>query len=157
MAHPPKHQHDAPALKRAYARVRSVCMGLPGVYEKEAWGEPTFRVEKGKMFLMFADDHHGDGRTGFWCMSTADAREALLEIDAERFYVPPYMGPSGWVGVQITGRSPPWEIIEEVIREGHRLGATPKPKSPARSGTTTRTTTRKRTPTPTAASKKSKR
>ena len=55
------------------------------------------------------------------------------EIDADRFYVPPYMGPSGWVGVQITGK-PPWDIVEEVIREGHRMGAAPKAKTRLRAG-----------------------
>lgn len=142
MAHPTKHLNDPPAVRRAFDRVRAICMALPHVYEKESWGEPTFRVEKGKMFLMFADDHHGDGKTGFWCMSTEDAREALLAIDADRFYVPPYMGPSGWVGAQITGRVP-WDILEEVIREAHRLGALPKPKV-ARAGGVTRATTRTR-------------
>jgi hypothetical protein len=127
MAHPPTHLGDSRGVKKAFERIRKICMGLERVYEKESWGEPTFRVEKGKMFLMFADDHHGDGRVGFWCMSTADAREALLQIDGERFYIPPYVGPSGWVGVEIRGAAP-WDIIEEVIREGHRLGQ-PKPKA----------------------------
>jgi hypothetical protein len=110
------------ALKRAYDRVRKLCLALPGVYEKEAWGAPTFRVERGKMFLMFADNHHGDGRVAFWCSSTPDSREGWLGMDGDRFFVPPYVGPSGWVGVRLEGDAP-WDAIAEVIAEGHRMAA----------------------------------
>jgi hypothetical protein len=118
----------AGAKKSPYDRVRSICLSLPGVYEKAAWGEPTFRIERGKMFLMFADNHHDDGRVAVWCMSTPDSREMLQSIDPDRYFVPPYVGPSGWVGVRLEGRVD-WTILEDVIREGHRLGA---PKTPAR-------------------------
>jgi hypothetical protein len=55
------------------------------------------------MFLMFADDHHGDGRRAIWLMATPDGRDTLLEADPEVFFVPPYVGPSGWLGVCIDG------------------------------------------------------
>jgi hypothetical protein len=110
------------ALKRAYERVRKLCLAHAGVYEKEAWGSPTFRVERGQMFLMFADNHHGDGRVAFWCRSTPDSREGWLGMGPDRFFIPPYVGPSGWVGVRLEGDAP-WEAIAEVIAEGHRLAA----------------------------------
>src|SRR5262249_48251679 len=72
------------AVKRAYERVRRLCLEHAGVYEKESWGEATFRVEKGKMFLSFADNHHADGRVAIWCMATPDSREAWLELDESR-------------------------------------------------------------------------
>ena len=115
------------AIRRAFDRVRALCLAQPDVYEKEAWSEATFRVERGKMFLMFADNHHDDGRVAFWCMATADAREAWLALDAERFFIPPYVGVNGWVGVRIEGRAP-WDIIEEIIAEGARLATVRPPK-----------------------------
>ena len=121
----------AAEARRAYARVRALCLGHAGVYEKEAWSEPTFRVERGKMFLMFADNHHGDGRTAFWCMATPDAREAFIAVDAERFFVPPYVGPSGWIGVRLEG-DVPWDMVEEIIADAARLGS-PAAGAPSKS------------------------
>jgi hypothetical protein len=116
------------AITRAFDRVRAMCLAHPGVYEQEAWSESTFRIERGKMFLMFADNHHYDGRVAFWCMATADAREAWLALDDDRFFVPPYVGPSGWVGVRLEGNAP-WDLIEEIIAEGARLGSIKKSRA----------------------------
>jgi predicted DNA-binding protein (MmcQ/YjbR family) len=87
-----------------------------------AWGAPTFRVDRGKMFLMFADNHHDDGREAIWCRTSPDTRETLRSIDADRYFVPPYVGPSGWVGVRLEGRVD-WGIVEDVIAEAHRLAS----------------------------------
>ncbi|MXW24928.1 MAG: MmcQ/YjbR family DNA-binding protein, partial [Dehalococcoidia bacterium] len=78
-------------------RVRAVCLALPEAEEKEAWGMPTFRV-RGKLFAHFANDHHGDGRVALWLKAAEGAQELLVEAAPERFFVPPYMGPRGWVG-----------------------------------------------------------
>jgi len=119
---PPRSAREAAAVARAYDRVRALCLALDGVHEKEAWSEATFRVDRGKMFLMFADNHHDDGRIAFWCRSTSDSREAWLGMAPERFFVPPYVGPSGWVGMCIDGDAP-WDMAAEVIAEGHRLAS----------------------------------
>jgi predicted DNA-binding protein (MmcQ/YjbR family) len=111
-----------------YDRVREICLALPGVYEKEAWSAPTFRVERGKMFLMFADNHHGDGRVSIWLMATPDARETLVAADPDTFFVPPYVGPSGWIGACVDGARD-WGTIASLIEEAHRLGS-PAPKVP---------------------------
>jgi hypothetical protein len=81
-------------------RVRAVCLALPETWEKEAWGAPTFRVKK-KMFAMFADHHHNDGRTALWCHAAPDSQELLVKKDPQRFFVPPYVGPSGWIGIDL--------------------------------------------------------
>ncbi|MBK6520538.1 MAG: MmcQ/YjbR family DNA-binding protein [Polyangiaceae bacterium] len=73
------------------------------------------------MFLMVADNHHEDGRVAVWLMATADAREAWLEMEPERFFVPPYVGPSGWLGVSLH-KPIPWPVVEELIAEAARLG-----------------------------------
>jgi hypothetical protein len=119
---PVRSAREAAAVRRAYDRVRALCLAQPGVYEKEAWAAPTFRVDRGKMFLMFADNHHGDGRVAFWSRATPDSREAWLEMDPDRFFVPPYVGPSGWIGVRLEDDAP-WDAIAEVVAEAARLGA----------------------------------
>jgi hypothetical protein len=108
----------------ALARLRKICLALPETSEKEAWGTPTFRV-RGKMFAMFADDHHGDGRVAVWCKAPLGAQEALVEADPDRFFRPPYVGPSGWVGVRLD-RGVAWDEIADILDEGWRAAAPKK-------------------------------
>jgi len=86
--------------KAQLARARRVCLALPEATEKLAWGAPTFRV-KNKLFAMFADDHHGDGRIALWCHAPKGAQEVLVGSEPKRFFRPPYVGASGWVGVEL--------------------------------------------------------
>jgi predicted DNA-binding protein (MmcQ/YjbR family) len=119
---PPRTTRAAAAVRRAYDKVRALCLAREGVYEKEAWATPTFRVERGKMFLMFADNHHDDGRVAFWCMASPDSREAWLGMSPDRFFVPPYVGPSGWIGVRLEG-DVPWDAVAEIVAEARDLAA----------------------------------
>ncbi len=124
-------------------RVRGICLALPGASEKEAWGAPTFRVGK-KLFAMFADNHHGDGRIALWCKAPPGAQDMLVSGDPERFFVPPYVGVGGWVGARLD-RKPEWRAVAHIVEQGWRmvaprrlLAATPEgappapPKGPAR-------------------------
>ena len=101
------------------ARVRAVCLALPEAEEKEAWGMPTFRV-RGKLFAHFADDHHDDGRTALWLKAAPGAQELLVEAAPERFFVPAYVGPRGWVGARLDGEVD-WEEVAELVEEAWRL------------------------------------
>lgn len=110
--------------KTALNRVRGICLGLPEAIEKEAWGGPTFRVKK--MFAMFVDNHHSDGRLALWIKSTSEDQDVLVDNDPERFFVPPYMGPSGWVGVRLEKDRVDWDLVEELVEDGYRLIAPKK-------------------------------
>jgi hypothetical protein len=85
--------------RKALTRVRRICLALPETYEKIAWGSPTFRVKKGKIFAMFGEDHHADGRIALWCPAPRGAQPILVETEPKRFFVPPYVGPAGWIGI----------------------------------------------------------
>jgi hypothetical protein len=80
-------------------RLRAICLALPGVFEKEAWGECTFRVSGGSMFAM-ADNNHHSGHVAVWVKAPAMVQEILVSSDPKRFFIPPYMGKQGWVGVR---------------------------------------------------------
>lgn len=98
-------------------RVRKICLELPGAYEKVAWNAPTFRVGE-RQFAMFADDHHGVGFGGLWLSMPEGAQEELVSTSPEHFYVPPYVGKGGWVGIRLeSGLS--WEAIAVLVREGY--------------------------------------
>jgi len=107
-------------------RVRKLCLALPEAHEVEAWGEPTFRV-KNKLFAMHAsaDTHHGDGREGVWIKSAHVTQDMLVRADPKRYFVPPYVGKSGWVGAYID-RGVDWEIVGDLLRDAYRLTAPKK-------------------------------
>jgi hypothetical protein len=102
-------------------RLRKLCLALPHAYEKVSHGEPTFWVRK-KMFASFAnaDNHHGNGRHAVWCKATHMTQSLLVEKKPDRYFVPPYVGPSGWVGIYLDKR-PSWTEVAERLRESYRL------------------------------------
>src|SRR5580765_6904343 len=80
------------------ARLRKICLKLPEAHEVEAWGEPTFRV-KNKLFAMYAspNNHHGAGRASVWCKAAPGNQSIMVRMAPDKFFAPPYVGPSGWV------------------------------------------------------------
>ena len=79
-------------------RLRRLCLALPEATEQEAWGEPTFRVKK-RVFAMFAGNHHNDGRIAVWLNAPLGLQEMVVRDDPETYFVPPYCGVRGWIGV----------------------------------------------------------
>ena len=79
----------------AAQRLRAICLGLPEAAEKEAWGDPTFRV-RDKIFAM---TKRGDGRVSLWCKVPEGMQAVMVDGDPERFFVPPYLGHKGWIGM----------------------------------------------------------
>ena len=86
--------------KNPLERIRNCCFALPEVTEKLSHGEPTFFVKK-KVFVMFANNHHNDGRIAIWCAAPAGVQEALIEAEPEKFFRPPYVGVRGWIGIEL--------------------------------------------------------
>ena len=97
LAEPPKSKVSDEAFQ---AQARRLCLALPEVEEKEAWGSPTFRV-KGKMFAMYLNNHHGDGHIALWLKAPPGVQAMLVEAAPEKFFIPPYQGPFGWIGVEL--------------------------------------------------------
>lgn len=100
------------------ARLRKACLALPEAHEVEAWGAPTFRV-KNKLFAMFSSrsNHHGAGRDGVWIKCTPTNQQLLISTWPSRFFNPPYVGPSGWVGVYLDSHTD-WDAVRELLRDG---------------------------------------
>lgn len=102
---------------------RRVCLALPEVEEKSAWDSPTFRV-KGKMFAMYLVNHHGDGRIALWLKAPPGVQEILVEAAPEKFFIPPYQGTFGWIGVHLN-RCNESEIASQV-KQAYRMVAPKK-------------------------------
>lgn len=81
-------------------RVRRICLSLPETWEKTSHGEPTFFVRK-KVFAMCSNNHHNDGHIAVVIPAAIGIQAMLIERSPEQFYRPPYVGVSGWVGIEL--------------------------------------------------------
>jgi len=107
---------------RALARVRKICLALPEVNERPSHGAPTFFVRDKKTFVMFHDDHHGDGRLAIWCAAPPGAQEGMMQAEPERFFRPTYVGHRGWLGLRLD-RELDWDEVAGVIEDAYRTVA----------------------------------
>jgi hypothetical protein len=81
-------------------RVRRLCLALPETTERLSHGEPTFFVHN-KVFVMFANNHHGDGHIAVWLPVVGGLQASLIAQDPELYFKPPYVGGRGWVGIEL--------------------------------------------------------
>jgi predicted DNA-binding protein (MmcQ/YjbR family) len=102
-------------------RVRKLALSLPDAHEELAWGEPTFRV-KNKIFAMYAsaNNHHGAGHHAIWVKATPINQGFMVKAKPRRFFVPPYVGPSGWIGVRLDGRVN-WKDVGDLLKDAYDL------------------------------------
>lgn len=121
------------------ARLRKVCLSFPDAHEVESWGAPTFRVNN-HLFAMYAEanNHHGDGREGVWVKCTAVNQSLMIGANPKRFFFPPYVGPSGWIGVYLDGRVN-WRELTSILRDGYDRTVAKKGKGRTRQRTKERT------------------
>jgi hypothetical protein len=110
--------------KKPIDRLRAICLALPEATEKVAWGEPTFRAgANGRIFVMFSNNHHNDGRIAAHCASTHATQDLLVRRDPERFFVPPYDGVRGWIGVRLEDGRVDWVETAEMVEEAYKMVA----------------------------------
>ena len=83
------------------APIRAICLDLPETSERPSHGAPTFFIRGKRSFATVWDSHHGDGRFALICAAPTGMQAALVEADPDRFYVPPYVGHRGWIGVRL--------------------------------------------------------
>jgi hypothetical protein len=101
-----------------YARLRQLCLALPEVTERLSHGEPTWFVQGKKTFVM-SSNHHHDDRVAFWCAASDGAQETLVREDPERFFVPPYVGHRGWLGVYLDVPVD-WDQVADLVADAYR-------------------------------------
>src|SRR4051812_48126985 len=97
-------------------RLRKICLALPEAEERETWDHPTFRV-RDKIFAM-AGRH--DGSASCTCKAPPGSQMVLVGSDPQRFFVPAYVGPKGWIGMHLDGK-PDWEEVAKIVRRSYML------------------------------------
>ena len=109
----------------ALVRMREICLGLPETSERLSHGAPTFFVRGKRAFVMVLSNHHGDGRFAIWCAAPDGMQTLLVEAEPERFFVPPYVGHRGWLGVRLD-RGLDWGELAGIVEDAYAEVAPPK-------------------------------
>jgi predicted DNA-binding protein (MmcQ/YjbR family) len=100
------------------ARLRAICLALPEANEERMRRGPSYRVAD----KIFALDRRWDDWRALWCKVPVGSREILLQAEPTRFFIPPYFGAKGWVGVGLDEKAD-WREIEAFVRGSYRLVA----------------------------------
>ncbi len=123
--------------RKTLERIRAICLALPETSERLSHGAPTFFVRGKRAFLMVLTDHHGDGRFAIWCAAPDGIQQLLVEADPEKFFVPPYVGHRGWLGLRLDRSLDDgldWDELAGIAEEAYAEIAPPKLVERARPG-----------------------
>jgi hypothetical protein len=102
-------------------RVRRICLGLPEATERASHGSPAFFVRK-QFVMLWPDGHHEHGFPHLWCAAPLGAQEESVATDPGRYFVPPYVGTRGWLGVRLDGEVD-WDEVAERCGDAYRTVA----------------------------------
>ena len=97
-------------------RLRAICLSLPETAEKPLRGRATYRVGD----KIFALERSRDGRISLWCKAPSGSQAILVGADPERFFVPPYVGVKGWIGMRLDAE-PDWDEVSFMVRRSYVL------------------------------------
>ncbi len=117
MGHPSRFPED-----RYLVALRKICLALPEVDERINHGMPTFGVTSRTAFVNL-HEHPKDGRPTLWFKAAPGVQAELVDQEPERFFIPPYLGPSGWVGLRLDVELD-WSEVAEIVEAAWRLVAT---------------------------------
>lgn len=97
--------------------VRKICLNFPEAEEVESHGSPEFRV-RGKSFATFTINHHGDMRVALILNAPRETQTYYVESAPKVFFVPPYVGPKGWYGINLASKVR-WQRVAELACEAY--------------------------------------
>jgi len=117
----PKRKAEDPRL----VRLTKVCLALPESTRDYNGQHAGFQVRK-KTFAWFLNDHHGDGIVSVTCKVLPGDNTALAAAQPDRFYIPAYIGPKGWVALRLDGGAVDWDEVAELVRGSYRMVAPKK-------------------------------
>jgi hypothetical protein len=104
------------------SHIRATCLAFPGATEKLSHGSPAFFA--GRQFTMlWMDGHHDHDFAHLWCAAPEGAQSALVSTNPQRFFVPPYVGTRGWIGVRLDGAID-GEELDMLLEDAYRCVAT---------------------------------
>jgi hypothetical protein len=122
---------DAPDTDARRERLLALCRSLPGASADRAGVDHlAFKVGK-RIFAYYTYDHHGDGMIALLCKAPPGEQARLVKEDPTRYFVPPYVGPRGWVGVRLDTPRVDWREVKNLAFAAYVLTAPDRaPKKP---------------------------
>ena len=111
-----------PAEDRRLVRLTRICLALPEV-TRQCYGEHASFLIRKRTFAYFLKDHHGDGIVAVACKALPGDNEALTAAQPERFYLPSYIGPRGWVALRLDAGAIDWDEVAELVAGSYLLVA----------------------------------
>lgn len=110
------------ARERCLARLSNICLALPEVARQDRGQHASFLVRK-RVFAYYLNDHHGDGIVSVACKAFPSDNARLAAAHPQRFYLPPYIGPRGWVALRLDTRGVDWNEAAELVTGSYLLVA----------------------------------
>jgi hypothetical protein len=104
------------------ARLTKLALALPESTVERQGSHAAFRVRK-KVFGYYLHDHHGDGIVSIACKAGPGDNTALADAQPDRFYLPAYIGPRGWVALRLDRGEIDWDEVSELLRDSYRRNA----------------------------------
>jgi predicted DNA-binding protein (MmcQ/YjbR family) len=108
------------AQDRRLTRVSEICLALPEASRSDHGSHAAFRVRK-KVFAYYLDNHHGDGIVAVTCKAPPGENAELAAFDPQRFYIPAYIGPRGWVALRLDTGEVDWDEVANLIADSYRM------------------------------------
>ena len=118
---------DTPRLRAALDRLRPVVEALPSAFEKVSHGTPTFFVGKGSKARTFASLHDErewfEGRLCLWLAAPEGMQQGVVAGDPEHWFVPPYVGHRGWIGLRLDLPDTDWDGAAGALEDAYAFMA----------------------------------
>lgn len=105
-------------------RLHELTDHLPDVTHRMSHGETAWFVGKGRAVRQFAmtwDHHHGDRNAVLFAAPPGVQQE--LTRDGEHYFVPPFVGRRGWVGVYLDVPGVDWDRVGLHLTDAHEWSA----------------------------------
>jgi predicted DNA-binding protein (MmcQ/YjbR family) len=113
---------EADVTKERLQKLSDICLSLPQTTREDKGSHAAFSVSK-KVFVYYLNDHHGDEIVGFCCKVLPGENEQLIASNPQKFYMPAYVGPRGWVAMRLDRRSVDWSEVKELVQCSYLLTA----------------------------------
>lgn len=110
------------------SRVRELCLALPGAEETASHGRPAFRTITAFVNYRYGPKG-GEHKPDHTLLVLPDPEDEAALLADPRFFVPAYLGPAGWLGIDLSddGATAPddvaWDEVAELIEASYRRTA----------------------------------
>ncbi len=107
---------------RRLTQLANICLAFPEAMRRDSGSHAAFTVRK-RTFAYYLDDHHGDGIVAVTCKVPLGENAELVELDPQRYYIPAYIGPRGWVALPLDVGNIDWDEVADLVANSYRLVA----------------------------------